>query len=507
MFVIDSISPIRNYFSGIAYSKDSIILSLDGMIEYVKSEKNLLELHSGRYSLVYSDNNSSLVMADPTGQDILYLYQSDGYWMISNSFYKLVEELRSKNLETEIYLPALCSYKIKHSLGGQPLSNNTIIRNVKILSRDQYISIKGNKLSIHQRIYNLSKITTNEEYKTELVKVISDQISVLGSLVNLLPEGSIRCDLSGGMDSRVAFGICSKIENFASKIKISSNPRLEDDYYIAQKLAQYYSVKLDNSAIGNYPRTISESEQFKLYKYGNSGIYNSIYKPNYSFTPRTLHIHGAGGESLRGQYQGSPRQIIGRLKSHFSSDEEYELVQQEFLNYFLEKGLDINDPRSMIDHSRNFRGRFHFGRNWFRFLTNPLYTPLSDIRLETLSDYLNKKQGDSISIFYDIYMILDDLLAFFPFDEQEKNIDIDKFKNTNIGLVKSHNNKINNNHLIYGQFIENEICEIPSQDVLADLSFQEAVNIEKEQFIVNYPLLKAEYSHLPHVFSILNILV
>lgn len=509
MFFLDSISSMKNYFSGIAYSDSSIVLSLDGMLEYVQSQKNLLNLESGRYSLVYCDEaiDSVLVMTDPTGQDILYLYQDSNYWAISNSFYRLVEELKNKNINMEIYLPALYSCKIRHSLGGQPLSNNTIIQNIKIIPRDNIVNIKANELSIVPRSYRLSKITTIQEYQSELKKVISNQISVLKSLVESLPEDSVRCDLSGGMDSRAVFGICNKIKNIAAKVKFSSNPRLEDDYFIAQKLAFYFGLKLDNSAISSYKSKLNESEQFSLYKYGNSGVYNSIYKPSYSFTPKTLHIHGAGGESLRGQYQGSPRQIIGRLKGHFSSRDEYDLVQQEFFNYFIEKGLDINDPRSMIDHSRSFRARFHFGRNWFRSLTNPLYTPLSDIRLENLSDYVNTVHGDSAIIFYDIYLLLDELLAFFPFDEKEKNLDITKLQNINISCLKSKEESKYTDLSVYGTFIENEIEPEIVKNCRLGGSFEESLKSEKDEFIQNHPSLEADFSRHPHVYSVLNILV
>lgn len=508
MFFLDSTSSIENYFSGIAYSDKSIVLSLEGMLEYIQSNNQLLDLESGRYSLVYSDFNrdSTLIMTDPTGQDILYFYQEADYWAISNSFYKLIKELKNRNIKMEVYLPALYATKIKHSLGGQPLSNNTLIENIRIIPRDHVVNIKSNNVSIEKRSYKSSPITTIQEYKRELNRVVTSQISVLKSLVESLPEGNVRCDISGGMDSRVVFGICNYVESHSNKIKYSSNPRLEDDYFIAQKLALCYGVKLNNSAIGSYERSIKESEQYLLYKYGNAGVYNTIYKPNYSFTPRTLHIHGAGGESLRGQYQGSPRQIIGRLKNHFSSIEQYNLVQQEFFNYFLENGLDINDPKSMVYHSRSFRARFHFGRNWFRFLTNPLYTPLSDIRLERLADFLSNLYDDPSIIFYDIYLLLDDLLAFLPFDGNEKNLDIAKLQKVNIALSRPHEKQDLEEYVVYGEFTENKMeLDVTGNNVLED-SFEELLDHERNLFIQKYPQFEADYARFPHVYNILNIL-
>lgn len=508
MFFIDSKSTISNYFSGIAYSDDSLVLSLDGLLQYIQSEKELLRLQSGRYSLVYrnDEDKSALIMTDPTGQDILYHYQSDNYWAISNSFYRLVEELKNRNIETQVYLPALYAYKIKHSLGGQPLNNNTIIKDVTIIPRDHYIVVQDGKLKVEKRLYDFPEITMIEEYKSELLKVIVNQTKVLKLLIDLLPKKSVRCDLSGGMDSRAVFGMCVKSEETKHKIKFSSNRRLEDDYFIAQKLTQYFGVAIDNSGIGDYKRNLNEAEQFYLYLYGNAGIYNSVYKPSYSFTPKTLHIHGAGGESLRGQYQGSPRQIIGRLKAHFSSKQEYSLVEKEFLSYFLEKGLDVNDPLSMIDHSRNFRARFHFGRNWFRSLTNPLFTPLCDIRLELLSDFIGAKHNDSSIIFYDIYMLLHDFLAFFLFDEPGKNINIQKLKELSVSFKEAAFDEFANHYLVYGKFIEKPV-ELDSLMVKkVDGTFDELLEDQQDKFMKHYPHLYPDYSSKPHVSTILNAL-
>lgn len=509
MFFIDSTNTPRNYFWGIAYSKNDIVLSLDGMRNYVGSQKNLLDLEGGRYSLIHYNEQEdlTLILTDPTGQDILYYYQDIGYWAISNSLYLLVEKIKKKKINLTVYWPALCGFKIQHSLGRRPLNNNTVIKGIKILPRNKYIKIKGNNLSIHNRIYDFPKLTSQQEYQDELSEIIHHQVDVLNCLVNKLPQGHVRCDLSGGMDSRVAFGMCTNINNYLGKIKIASNKKWENDYLIAQKLMEHYGGVINNSPLGDYDRTIDACIQFKIYLYGNSGVYSNIYKPNSYIVPRTLHIHGAGGESLRGFYVGSPRQIIGRLKSHFKIGKEYDLVREEFFSYFYENQLDINDPASMFSHVRSFSSRFHFGRNWFRFLSNPLYTPLSDIRLERLSDYLRSQGRNPAMIFYDIYLLLDKYLAFFPFDELEKNMNSDKLKY--LMSLNSIAKKISDSSLnVYGEFtrvkLDNSFINY-NESTLFGNSFEELVEIERTKFLKNYPYL-SEYSQQIYMYSILNLL-
>lgn len=507
MFFVDSAMGHENYFSGIAYSKDSIVLSTDGLKEYCNDSKNVMSLQGGRYSLMYKDilKNETVILTDPTGQDILFYYQNNKYWAVSNSLLFLVEKLQEKDEKLDIYLPGLLSFQIKHSLGEQPLSNNTLIEKIKILPRDRYILIENGEFNLRKRTYELSPIADVTNYIDLLACALWDQISVINDLATQIHHESIRCDLSGGMDSRLVFGMVYK-SNVAEKVKYSSNKTLSTDYLIANSLLRHYDLQINNSTINMPENTIDASQRLTLYKYGNAGIYTKIYQASYSKVPKTLHIHGAGGESLRGQYVGSPKQIIGRLKKDFIDNSQYELVRKEFFDYFNENHLDIDDPKSMLGHSRNFRARFHFGRNWYRFLTNPLFTPLCDIRFENLSDFLQKKYNNSLPIFYDSYMILDRILAFFPFDENKKNLDANKLGSLHVLSSYLPQSYESFSRKIYGKVGDDDFSAINFKRTQKHLTFDELLQEEKEDFVKKHPQLSSQFNWAPNVYTLLNIL-
>lgn len=505
MFFVDSLMICENYFSGIAYSRDSIVLSTDGLEKYCSDSNNIMDLQGGRYSLMHTDTlkKETHIMTDPTGQDIIFYYQENEYWAVSNSLLFLVEKLQEKNKKLTIYFPGLWSFQIRHSLGEQPLSNNTLIEGIKILPRDHYIFIQNGHFGIDKRNYTLTKIIDITTYVDELTRTIWDQISVINDLTALIPQENIRCDLSGGMDSRLVFGMVHK-SKAAKNIKYSSNKKLSSDYLIASSLLAHYGFGSDNSSINSQGSTLDAAQQLYLYKYGNAGIYTKVYQATYNTVPRSLHIHGAGGESLRGQYVGSPRQIIGRLKSQFGDDSQYDLVKKEFFGYFNENNLNIDDSRSMLHHSRSFRARFHFGRNWYRFFTNPLFTPLCDIRFESLADFLQKKYHNSFHIFYDSYMLLDKILVCFPFDENEKNLDVNKLSSLHIlfsSLSKRHDVEARR---IYGEIGGDCLLELSRNHSSKDYSFNEFLQKEKKDFFIKYPRISLQFDWPPNIYTLLN---
>lgn len=511
MFYLDSSSQVQNYFSGIAYSTSDIILSLSGLEKYYSENKSLLALNNGRYSLVLKNKSlkKAIIMTDLTGQDTLFYYQKSGFWAISNSLYKLVKKLIERGDTLEIYRPSLFAYKVKHSIGLQPISNNTIIDGIKILARNKYFEILDGEVFVRNRIVDALVIRNNDEYITNLVDVLSKHVSALSAIIKTLPKGAIRCDLTGGLDSRFLFSLISNT-NLIDKVKVSSNFRKKKDYLLANYMAGLKGLVIDNSSITEQPLLTNELGIFELYKKGNSGVYSGgIYKPSYHKSPATLHLHGGGGEALRGQYVGTPRQVIGRLESHFSNREEFLSVKKEFLNYFLENNLDINDPKSMLIHARHFLSRFHFGRNWYRMLTNPLFTPMCDIHLEALSDYLIEKYGNPRSLFYDVYQLLAPLTAYIPFDQDEKNI---KLEDVELFLErKGANNiklKVDKTFSIYGELGEDDYSfESIDLTLSTPKTFDELVEEERRYFLSKY--VKSDIEQFKNniaVFTLLNLI-
>ncbi|GHA01202.1 hypothetical protein DC083_03425 [Ignatzschineria ureiclastica] len=509
MFYLDKNSDIFNYFSGIAYGGGNVVLSLKGLEEYSSNEHKLRDLSGGRYSLVFRDMISELIVVqnDPTGQDAIFLYEKKGFWAISNSLYKLVEELKKRGEKLSIYYPALNSYKISHSLGNQPITNNTIVENIKIIPRGHRIEIKSGNVNIKKIQFCNIVVNDIEDYIKYLDYTLQDLSMVLKAIRKTLPKGNLRCDLTGGLDSRSVFGIAYN-SGVIEDLQIVSNKKFEDDYVIADVISKYYGGQLSNNSMPEGESIPSDFLVYELYKYGNAGIYTKLYKPRYLVAPNALHLHGAGGESLRGQYSGTPRQVISRLKKYFPNDiKSYELVKKEFLNYFESNNLDIDDTKSMLHHSRNFRARFHFGRNWFRSLSTVIFSPLCDARLERLSDFIiDKYPSNPRMIFYHMFFLLDKTLAFFPFDDTDKNMNIQQLKLC-LDLFNKRKESLSNFNLeyrVYGTLEENS--KRLDLKIGGKESFNELIASEKAQFLKKAPIELQWVANNISIMPILNII-
>ncbi|AIA76744.1 hypothetical protein FF32_18400 [Halomonas campaniensis] len=406
----------NNYFNGMAFSESSIVLSLSGLENYLKSANSLFELVDGRFSLCWNDGEKRIFTVDRTGQDCWFYYKENDFWAVSNSLYALGERLKERG-RFRLRKSGFIFYEIRHSLGEQPYSEETSIDGVKILPKDCYITVSSDffKVEKHQK---LRKVESQEDYCQRLVHYVAVWKARLRSLISHVSAGAVRCDISGGIDSRIVMGLSSS-ELHNKKIKYSTNKAWNDDYLIVSMLSKALGFKIDNTEISR-PRVVSAEKALELYKKGNSGVYKNIYFSKFLTAYPSLHLHGAGGENIRGLSSGSAWKVVHRLKSQFKNDALYEDFRHDYLGWFEKNDIDFKSDDSTIAHYRHFRGRFHFGRNWYRSLTNPLVTPLESSDLEMMADYLIKVGRDPKALQFDMLYLCDKFLPFFPFDTENK---------------------------------------------------------------------------------------
>lgn len=406
----------KNYFNGMAFSESSIVLSLSGLESYLKSANSLFELVDGRFSLCWNDGEKRIFTVDRTGQDCWFYYKKNNFWAVSNSLYALAERLKDRG-RFRLRKAGFIFYGINHSLGGQPYSEETLIDGVKILPKDCYISASSVSFEVLKHA-PLKDIINQEDYCERLVNYVGVWKARLNALFSSVELGSTRCDVSGGIDSRIVMGLTNPKLN-KKKIKYSTNKAWENDFLIASMLSNMLGFKIDNSEI-SAPRKLTVEKSLDLYKYGNSGVYKTIYLPKFSSVYPSLHLHGAGGGNVRGLSNGSAWKVAHRLKSQFNDEVLYEKFRHDYLGWFEANDIDCKSDDSTIIHYRNFRGRFHFGRNWYRSLTNPLVTPLESSCLEIMADYLIKSGRDPKTLQFDLLYLCDNFLPFFPFDAENK---------------------------------------------------------------------------------------
>lgn len=412
------------YFSGFAFSEDCMVLSFSGVSEYLMSGRSILDLSDGRYALCAKVESSVYFLTDRTGQDSWFYYKDSDFWAVSNSLYALAEKVKEKKGRLLLRFENAFMFGVNHSSGHQPYCNQTLLDGIRILPRSSYIEVSADGFQIKSHS-PAKKIEYQEEYLETLHSYVNQWSSRIAALTNIVGRNRVRCDISGGVDSRIIMALTGPKNNSAG-IKYASNKKWESDYRIADLLSAYCGFSINNSSI-SASRSLSASEALRIYRYGNAGVYRNVYYPAHSSSIKALHLHGGGGGNIRGLGGGSAWQFVHRLKQFFKAQSSFEKVKAEYLAWYAENDIDPRSDESTILHYRNFRGRFHFGRNWFRELVNPLITPLSSESAERMSDFLISKKKNPRVLQFDLLYLCDPFLAFFPFDAEEKSFRIDDF--------------------------------------------------------------------------------
>ncbi len=419
---LSAVCPPVEHLAGIAFTKNAAIVGSEGLRQYrarhTRVDAN--DFTDGRFSLVIRQGDSYVAKTDPLGQDVIYYYAEPDDWAVSNSFWALCRVLGEASKKLTLYEPPLLAAFSGHSLFDQLISNRTPLQQIRVLPLNHHIVIdaRSHQLSV-QRVQPTSDsgVLTPKDYPDALEAYAALWTARARALVGRY-AGRVTADISGGRDSRLVLGLLLAAGIDLRAIGFQSNRKLDADYAVATTLAGRYGFEIRNRGAAA-PSVLSEDALW-LWKAGNLGVYAPVYMPRHRQPPAILHLHGAGGGLHRQPYAHPPKRTLELVRSHFAERDQYAVVAQEFLASFIEMDVDVGDPNAMNYHYLNFRSRFHFGRNWYRQLTYPLFTPLVSSDLWRLANSLPHDRRAAGQITYDLMTLLEPSLTATPFDDPRK---------------------------------------------------------------------------------------
>lgn len=156
---------------------------------------------NGAYVYTEVKNDEIIIKQDFIGAYGIYLYRKGSYFAISNSFIKLAEYLKDKEILTfnreyaEAFLfTGLCSFAY----------GETLINEIEVLPRTYEIIINKKNKSVNYEIKNYQEHTVplnSEEGLKTLDKWYNKWVNIIRSIK--LKTNNISFDLSGGFDTRV----------------------------------------------------------------------------------------------------------------------------------------------------------------------------------------------------------------------------------------------------------------------------------------------------------------
>lgn len=459
-FLLSSFEPKdKIVFSGYSFYKDNLIFQQEGLESFIKDlgAPDILLMGDGRFSYAQQTKKNILARTDDFGQDFIFYYCDGSNWAVSNSFYNLASFLSKQSIKLTIDDEIMRLGRMKHSMFQCLFTNDTYLREIKLLPLDKILSIRTS----HDEQFIVELKTCNDTNKFydnsnrdmavfELSNYLRKSVRKVITMTTAFDK--VICDVTGGNDSRIVLSLLLNTGSEMQNIRVASNKSIEKDYQVANILGENFNFKINNK--GYYFRHINSEKAYSLWKQGNLGKYIPFSLPTREDHVPYVRFHGAGGGNIRNPYIHDFKKFVRNIylnqsKKGFEVDDFFSL-NRRLAKTFEELNIDMYHPQALMFHYRNFRSRFHFGRNTFRSFNGFLFTPLLSTELNRLSGYYLGKPFNQI--YYDILSLTKKELLNFNFDTDKKNFN-ELNKSLNKGIEYSGNKLCYEPYKVYGKTI------------------------------------------------------
>jgi hypothetical protein len=388
----------KGFFVGYAFDDCSIIFGQDGLNE-ILDRKNLnpFELE-GRFAGLFRGGLKSVIKTDKTGQELLFYYNQNDYWAVSNSFFLLLKHIAQK-FKLFLHKPAVQGFHIRNGthIGEQTITHKTMADGIELLPITAHISVDNNTadIEVYSDKFNALFQNSLDDYEGDLISFLEKGSGLLLALLKM--HRPINLTLSGGYDSRIVLGMLliasQKSEFDLSNVHISSHEWKENDFNVAKKLSSLFNLPLNNFETKGSSRRISSADSLKLYFISAGGMYLPIYPVTNLSLSENYYFHLTGDEPVGRdyyigdeRYKGTARKVSRDIFDYFRNRNISEEMESEFLDQFRMLDVDVDAPDSMIAMYTTLRSRLHGGRNSYKSLGKTfLFTTLIQSSLVSLS--------------------------------------------------------------------------------------------------------------------------
>lgn len=405
------------YFSGMAFLGPDVYI---GECDEEKCISDVNRLVDGRFFTTYIKNGKRSFKTDNTGQELIFYYSSNDAWAVSNSFKALVEHLSSHGVALTINYASLLPFQAGHSFCEALTTDDTTVNEIQLLGCDELIEVDEKEgLRVVKRGSDYEKKVDLSSALTEYVKKWQSR---LFSLVEGLPNGSVTCDLTGGVDSRLVLALLVSSGCDLKKINFVSNPLAKEDFPVACSLAEAYGLHLNELGGGEF-QEIGSDEKLDLSLYSSLGVYHGFYVPRVRRQgEEAVHLHGGGGGLFRKVYNPELEKTLISQSGHFPSRVAVARSIRQLIKFDRRKvqPYATSPEDRSIRYFFETRNRYHFGRQWFKSLGRDLVTPLVSRDLLDIK-ILSGVALDDRELYLLMFLMTAPELLDFPFDKKEKS--------------------------------------------------------------------------------------
>jgi hypothetical protein len=482
MVFLDSVDFITDdvFFSGVGMSEKSFVKTLNGYKDFLAENNKPSQLVFGQYSLSYFDGEDKIYFTDPEGQGLLFLYQYNDFWAISNSYYALCLYIKKKDWPRTLNKTAVSEYLVHEMLFNQPISDDLSFYEINLIPKQNQARVHAGKVFLEKP----GRVYPKQFIEMGVKEACSYFSSYFYSLVEKFKSlgWPIEFELSGGLDSRV---IASILSDFArcDLVYFSSKRKGSKDYIVANQLIKYLGGK--HEEVCKQPQvTLDSQKRYQAFKLANIGVCQAIRQlpGKESFFPRIV-LNG-GGALGKAPYGNKPLKRLAALNKS-SIKKNY----QDCIESKINAEVDFNKGNigEAFERIYSYRYRYFVGNCWYKDFNLLTLSPLATALFRNIvsAKDLEKFFGlPKLEIFQKnlvhLFLILNTkpVLAYFIADEPYKNYSADDILKVKKLPAFEKYKKFDIN--IYGRL--NEI-DFLSQGKLAEYEFYElSLEVSGEKF-------------------------
>ena len=384
----NSLDTVQTHLYGYCITND-----VDGQELSIENVEFPRAYSNGAYVLLQSIGDKLYISQDYSGSCGIYLFRRGDYFALSNSFLLMFEKLDAR-------FPLTFNYDYANAYIGADLCSlaysETMVNEIEMLPRDVQIIINKKNKTIH--IADICYQEHSVEIDTvEALQILDEWYEKWTCIIHVVKSmtDNIMCDLSGGFDSRMTFGLFTRAGIDLNKVYLRS--RQDDlrihgkDYSIASQIAEHYSTFLNKGNLSKESFKLGFEDIINISFYANFGTSKHMFwRADYWDEP-LFRFTGCGGECIRAFYPVGPQLYIEnecRLGKRYKSVEVTKSISRIMDNIYRkvtakfpfvdEQSIELT--RIMYRETRN---RNHFGKHGTElYCTHEvLINPLLDVKL------------------------------------------------------------------------------------------------------------------------------
>lgn len=427
-------------FHGLARCEDKFIIGSNDIERNRITIKSLRE-QVGCYALTQilkcEDGVEIKVSTDWFGSQCLFYYQTGCFTVVSTDYHLILLILKKMGEELTLDIPrVLASQSYFNPMMEEGMSYKKDVKGVTEIAADKYAVIKNGRIkfkntTLFDYTHNVDEYT-DEKYEELILKAKDEMIANSRAVFSHPDIDYVRCDLSGGVDSRLVLATIMNLPiSLRKKLRIHTEIRndLSKDYEIASKIVDSLGLQWDEyTDINTVNRRGYEEKKVYAPRFSKQLSINNEFVAHATTCTRKrmIQLCGAYGETLTkptGYYFASTKKTVAAALKFICSTVDIGLNTRAF-QYAKKYIYEFIDDAGSVDVEDIFAYAFlylHDRHHWPMNIGNrPMWTPLMSKSLYRLKLMYTKKHNDW-KLRLDMVAALSPLLSCFEYDNPDTN--------------------------------------------------------------------------------------